>query len=275
LAELRSFISAECGEVLWSEVAKSRQAPAKVSKALTRGAELIFVWGGDGMVQRCADALVGTGASMAIVPAGTANLFAGSLGIPRDLAESVRIGLHGACRRLDLGWINGEHFAVMAGVGFDARMIGESRGGLKHRVGRLAYVWTGLRSVNADRMQVRVKVDGQPWFHGQASCVLIGNVGTILGGVNIFDDARADDGWLDVGVCTAQGPAQWARTLGRTLTGPANRSPFVQTVRAKRVSVKLDKPSPYEVDGGVRQATTRVKAHVVPAGLSVRVPHPA
>ncbi|WP_245719014.1 diacylglycerol/lipid kinase family protein [Micromonospora rhizosphaerae] len=53
---------------------------------------------------------------MAILPAGTANLFAANLGIPEDLPEAVRIGLHGLRRTLDFGKLNGEHFAVMAGA---------------------------------------------------------------------------------------------------------------------------------------------------------------
>ena len=61
--------------------------------ALTAGADLVFVWGGDGMVQRCADVLAGTGAAMAILPAGTANLLATNLGIPADLERAVRVGL--------------------------------------------------------------------------------------------------------------------------------------------------------------------------------------
>jgi diacylglycerol kinase (ATP) len=272
LGELRTLLAAECGDVLWYEVSKSRKAPGKVAKALARGADLVFVWGGDGMVQRCADALVGSGATMAIVPAGTANLFARDLGIPPDLIEAVHIGLHGACRSLDLGWINGEHFAVMAGVGFDARMIDQAGGRLKKRLGRLAYVWTGIRSVNWSPTKTTVKIDGKPWFSGRATCVLLGNVGTILGSVEVFDDARSDDGWLDVGVCTAKGPIEWIRTLGRTLAGPADRSPFVQTARAKQISIKLGAPSLYELDGGARKTTARVKAHVVPGGLKVHVP---
>src|SRR5689334_20663965 len=131
LSELRALITAECGDVLWYEVPKSRKAHRKVGKALARGADLVFVWGGDGMVQACADALAGSRATMAIIPAGTANLFAHTVGIPANLADAVHIGLRGTSRKLDLGWINGEHFAVMAGVGFDAGMVGGARGRLK------------------------------------------------------------------------------------------------------------------------------------------------
>ena len=104
-------------------MAKSRQAPKQVRSALEQGADLIFVWGGDGMVQRCVDVVAGTDATMAILPAGTANLFASNLGMPKHIDAAVEVGLHGGRRKLDVGAMNGERFAVMAGVGFDARVI--------------------------------------------------------------------------------------------------------------------------------------------------------
>ena len=275
LDELRALIDAEhADEVAWYEVSTSRKAPGKVRKALVRGCDLIVVWGGDGTVQRCADVLAGTPATMAIIPAGTANLFARHLGIPRDLAEAVRIGFRGRLRSLDLGWINGEHFTVMAGVGFDAYMIDGARGRLKSRLGRVGYMWSGLRNFDRHRTRARVKIDGKKWFTGRASCVLVGNVGTVFGAVDVFDDARTDDGWLNVGVSTARGAVQWTRAMTRAFAGTADRSPFIQTARAKRISIKLDAPCAYELDGGARKQTTRLRARVVPAGLTVRVPDP-
>jgi diacylglycerol kinase family enzyme len=104
LDRLRVFLTEQdVGDLLWYEVPKSRKAPKKVRQALKRGAELVFVWGGDGMVQRCADALAGSGVPMAILPAGTANLFATNLRIPVDLDEAVLIGFHGRRENLDLG----------------------------------------------------------------------------------------------------------------------------------------------------------------------------
>ena len=83
LDELRSTLErAGVSEPLWSEVPKSKYAPERVARVLEEGAELVFVWGGDGMVQRSIDALAGSGVTLAIIPAGTANLFASSLGIP-------------------------------------------------------------------------------------------------------------------------------------------------------------------------------------------------
>ena len=86
LEELRQTLAhAGVTDPMWSEVPKSRFAPKRVRAALKDGAELVFVWGGDGMVQRCVDVLAGKGVPLAIVPAGTANLFASSLDLPQDI----------------------------------------------------------------------------------------------------------------------------------------------------------------------------------------------
>ena len=220
LGELRELLAAEgVTDPLWYEVDKSRKAVKKARRALRDGAGLIFVWGGDGMVQRSVDTLAGSGVPIAVLPAGTANLLATNLGIPTDLPTAVRIGLYGPRRALDLGRLNGEHFAVMAGAGFDGEMIRAADRELKDRMGRLAYVWTGLRHVTDKPVRIKVRVDGEKWFTGKATCVLLGNVGTVTGGIRAFDDARPDDGYLEVGVATARGALQWARTLGRMATG--------------------------------------------------------
>lgn len=275
LDELRALIRTEHdGKLLWYQVPKSRKAPAKVRKAIDRGADLLFVWGGDGMVQRCADALVGSDATIAIVPAGTANLLAHNLGIPQDLAEAVHIGFHGQRRRLDLGRLNGEHFAVLAGVGFDANLIRDTDRGVKARLGRLGYLWTGVRNAGMEPVPAKVKVDGTTWFKGDTTCVLLGNIGTVLGGIQIFDNAHPDDAWLEVGVSTADGPIQWARLLAQVSTGSTDQSPLVRTCRGKRISIKLATPMAYEIDGGARPKTKRIKAHVVPSAVAVCVPTP-
>ena len=278
LDELRRQITGQPGvaKLLWYEVPKSRKAGKKVRQAVKDGADLLFVWGGDGMVQRSVDALASSDTKddhdvdLAIVPAGTANLLASNLGIPRDIAAAVEIGLHGRRRRLDLGNVNGEHFAVMAGAGFDAAMISDAGGSLKKRAGRLAYVATAVRHVRDQPIRVRIAVDGADWFDDDATCVLLGNVGTITGGIPAFD-AEPDDGWLDVGVCTAQGAFEWSRTLGRMVAGQPNKSPFVRTTRAKAVDVKMDVPMTYELDGGARDAVKRLKASIAPAAITVRV----
>jgi YegS/Rv2252/BmrU family lipid kinase len=277
LDELRRRITDEgVDELLWAEVPKSRKAPKKVRKAVKAGVDLLIVWGGDGIVQRSLDVLArekgGSKIPLAIMPAGTGNLLATNLGIPADLAEAVRLAFHGQRRRIDLGKLNGEHFGVMAGVGFDGAMIRDADRKLKDRLGKLAYVWTGLRHVNGEAAKARVLVDGAKWFDDEASCVLVGNVGRITGGINAFADAKPDDGWLDVGVATAQGAVEWARALGTMALGRSDHSPFVRITRARRIDVTLRSKLVYELDGGARVPTKRLSIQVAPGAVKVCVP---
>lgn len=275
LLELRRTLEAHgVHDPFWAEVPKSRKAPDQVRRALDEGADVVFAWGGDGMVQRTVDVLAGTDATLAIVPAGTANLFASSLGIPQDIGQAVEIGLGGAHRRLDVGRFNGERFAVMAGAGFDAAMIRDA-GGLKDRLGRAAYLWSGSRNLRAKGFKAKIKVDGVSWYEGRASCVLVGNIGELFGGVDAFPDAEPDDGMLELGIVTADSVTQWARTIARTAVGDAQRSPFVRTTKAHKVKVELDRKVLYELDGGDRSKVKSFKVRVEPASISVRVPHTA
>jgi YegS/Rv2252/BmrU family lipid kinase len=246
-----------------------------VNELLDAGTDLLFVWGGDGTVQRAIDAVDGRPVTLAILPAGTANLFATNLGLPKDLEACVRIGLHGARRTLDVGKVNGEHFAVMAGAGLDAMMIRDADAGLKDKVGRIAYVWTGAKSVQLDAVRMRVEVDGKAWFDDKASCVLVGNVGDVIGGLTVFPEAVPDDGRLDIGVVTADGWWEWARTLGRSVIGDVSASPFVQTTTGRSFKVRLDGSLPYELDGGDRKPTKRLKIKVKPGAITVAVPEEA
>lgn len=260
---------------LWYEVSKSRHTPEPLRHALGQGAELIFVWGGDGMVQRSVDVLAGSRAELAIVPAGTANLLASNLGVPKTIDGAVEVALYGPRRQLDLGRINGERFAVMAGVGFDARMIHDATRELKRALGRLAYVWTATKNLRAKPFHARIDVDGSQWYRGDASCVLFGNVGQAFGGIRAFDDARPDDGLLEVGVASADGIFDWARTIARSAVSSVSKSPFVHVTKGHSVEVRLGRKVLYELDGGERPKGKRFRVEVQPAAVSICVPQAA
>jgi diacylglycerol kinase family enzyme len=273
LPELRRLLS-EAGIVnpMWFEVRKSKAARECVQSAITDGADLVFVWGGDGMVQRAVDAAARTPATIAIVPAGTANLLATNLGIPIDLRAAVDVGMHGARRQLDVACMNGERFAVMAGAGFDARMLRDAPRRIKDRVGRAAYLLSGARNLRKAAQKTRIKVDGREWFNDEASCVLFGNVGKLFGGLTTFAEAKPDDGRLELGVVTAQGAWQWSRALARTIVGKPERSPVVEMTSGKRFSVRFERPVVYVLDGGDRKKSKRLKVRIEPAAISVCVP---
>ncbi len=274
LSELRETLARYgVSDPLWFEVPKSKKAPKAVKQALKQGAELIFVWGGDGTVQRSLDVLAGTGVPMAVLPAGTGNLFASNLEIPIDLEQAVQVGLNGATTSIDVGTINGERFGVMAGVGADALMIEQADGTLKDRLGRGAYVLTGVRTVTDASVKVRVDVDGAKFYSGKAGSVIVGNVGRVLGGIDAFDDASPQDGVLDVAVVTATTATQWARVLSRAVTGKTAKAKYIEMTQARKIDVTLKSSRLYQVDGGDRSRVKKLKIRVMPEALSVRVPN--
>jgi diacylglycerol kinase (ATP) len=256
----------------WCEVPKSRCARNPLRQALKQGAELIFVWGGDGMIQRCVDLIADFDATMAILPAGTANLFASNLAIPKNIDAAVDVGLHGDRLALDLGSVNGERFAVMAGVGFDAEMIQAANPKLKRSLGRTAYVWAAAKNLRARPFQALVRVDGKRWFDGEASCVLFGNVGDAFAGLSAFENAQPDDGLLEVGVATPNGILQWGRTIARSALSDASKSPFVQTTKGRSIEVRLDRKVLHELDGSERQKKRKFTVDVLPRAITVCAP---
>ena len=252
--------------------ADNGSGPKPARQALHDGAEVVFVWGGDGTLRHCLSVLAGSDAALAVLPAGTGNLFAANFDIPTDIEAAVRVGLHGDRRMVDVGSFDDESFAVMAGVGFDAEVM-RAPEGLKRRAGRAAYFYSGARSLRSEPFNAHIETDGTDWYEGPASCVLLGNLGDLFGGLRVFPDAAPDDGMLELGVVTADGAVQWLRTLARTVAGDPTESPFVQATRAKQVKVTLDREVRYELDGDEGERITSFQADIEPGVLRLCVPH--
>jgi len=274
LEELRAALAdAGFADPPWCQVSKSKKAPKQVRRLMAEGIDRLLVWGGDGTVRRCIDTIVSEDAQIevGILPAGTANLLAHALEIPIDVRQAVDVALHGLPRAIDVGVINGEAFAVMAGTGFDALMIRDAEDGMKDRLGKLSYIRTGARNLDTSGAEVKIHVDGENWFQGRAVCVLVGNMGRIVGGIHAFPDARCD-GLLDVGVLTAQSRTDWLRVGVRAMTGRIDSSPMVDITQGTRIKVRLDRTMPWELDGGARPRAKKFEVSLLPGRLPILVP---
>jgi YegS/Rv2252/BmrU family lipid kinase len=259
----------------WFEIRKSRFVAEALTKAFNDEPELILLWGGDGTVQHAIDTMARKAAPsipVAVIPAGTANLFASNLGIPHDLADAVDIALSGHQVRLDVGSFNGERFGVMAGLGFDALMISEASGALKNRFGRAAYLWTGTKNLTAASVRASIRVDGKRWFDGKTGCVLVANMGDLFGGLTLFDNADPTDGRLDIAVLHTANLREWAGLARHVLAGKAETSPYLSTTSGQRFDIVLDRRLPLELDGGDGAWTRRVKVRIKKAAITVCVP---
>ena len=263
------------GDFSWHEVPKSKFVPDALAKALLDDPDIIVLWGGDGTVQKALDTVSRSAkphTPIAVVPAGTSNLFASNLGIPAEIEGALDIAFGGARKALDVGSFNGERFGVMAGVGFDALMIDDASGALKNRLGRAAYVWTGARNLKKAKVRARVRVDGTEWFDGPTTCVLVANQGDLFGGITLFERADPTDGRLDVAVLHVETIRDWSKLARQVLSGNASNSPMLSMTAGKRIDVTLNRTMRYELDGGAGGRTKRLKVRAKKSAVTICVP---
>ena len=232
--------------------------PGQTRAAVADGADIVVACGGDGTVRACLDPLAGTDTALGIVPLGTGNLLASNLGIPTGLSAGGGVG-RGERRRIDLGRVNGEAFAVMAGSGFDALMIRDANETLKSTVGTAAYILSGAKNLRTDLVATRVTVDGSVWFVGRTTMVLVGNFGTVSGGIEVFPDARPDDGVLDIAVMSASTLRGWASIAWRLVRRRPPRADLARRTQGAHILVEHQHARPYELDGEDREPTRRLE----------------
>lgn len=169
------------------------------------GYDAVFTLGGDGTAMEVVGALAHTGVAVGILPGGTGNLLARTLGTPLGIPHAVRALVTGRPIDVDLGrFPDGRRFAFAAGVGIDATMIDRTPTHLKRRLGVMAYALTAGRAVLArERFRVRLTVDGTT-HEREASAVMVANFGAVLNELITLGPGIAhDDGHLDACVFTA------------------------------------------------------------------------
>ena len=296
-AVLRHEARAGWAPSIWHETSEDDAGQAVTKLALESGASVVLASGGDGTVRAVAEALRGSGTPIAVVPQGTGNLLARNLGAPLgDLDETVRAAFFGENRPVDLGVVSitradeseDEHvFLVLAGMGLDARAITATRSSLKKRLGWLAYVDAGMRTMIKDApLQIHYSVDGAPLKSLTVFTVMIGNCGLLPGGVLLIPDAELDDGKLDVVALRPLGPFSWLRiwhkigfengVLRKTKTGRkmidlVNDTRSVSYMRAARYALSVTHPEPIQLDGDDFGLALAASGTVDPGALTVRV----
>lgn len=250
----------------WLETTAEDPGTGQARAAVDGGAEVVFVCGGDGTVRSVLAGMVGSEAAVALLPAGTGNLLAMNLGLPDDPAAGVRLAVERGRRQLDLGVVEGEFFAVMAGMGFDAAMMQSTSPELKARIGSPAYVLSALKHLFDGSMSVEVSVDDGPVLRRRARTVLVGNVGRLQGGITLLPEAEPDSGVLEVAILAPRHLGHWAALAwGVVLRRP--RVARMEVLRGRRISIISDRPQPRELDGDVIAPAATLAVSVRPAAV--------
>lgn len=240
----------------------------------------VFALGGDGTAMEVVGALAGTGVPVGVLPGGTGNLVARTVGTPLDPGRAARALLGGAVARVDLGVLAAagaapRRFAFAAGVGVDARMIERTPAAWKRRLGVLAYVLAAARAVlSGARFGARVTVDGRTWA-GEAAAVMVVNFGAVLGDLFHFGPGiRADDGRLDLCVFAPRSPADAVRVLARLARRDFRPDPALVYLGGQHFRVETDRPRAVQADGEL-VGTTPFTVRAEPLAATLLVPRPS
>lgn len=253
-------------------------------EAATSGVDLVVAAGGDGTVRGCAEGLAGTDVPLGIVPLGTGNLLARTLGIPAHPKAALSIALGetetqaqtGAQtgvsqdRRIDLATADGTPFTAMAGMGLDAAVVAATR--LKHHLGWFAYAMAGAVHLALAPVRFSIRMDDGPPIEREARSVVVGNSGLLPGGFSLLPDAQLDDGLLDVCVLAPHGPLGWPRVATRVITHSHHQDGHLERFQARKVEITAHAALPREIDGEVVEHGRTLTVAVRPATLSVRMP---
>lgn len=246
-----------------------RRTPSAIAEAIARGADTVVSLGGDGTLNLCAGALIGTDVALGVMPCGTANDFARTLGIPLTIDQALAVLRDGERVRIDVGWVNGHHFLNVASLGMGALIARAITSEHKRRWGRWAYFLELLRRLRRPGLHpFTLCLDGG-CERFEAYQVAIANGCCFGGGFRISPEARLDEGLLDVVVIE---PGWWKRAkkataAGLTLVGRLGsrtyRTRWLEITTTDRVMVNLD--------GETHDMASPLRFQVRPRALSVLV----
>jgi diacylglycerol kinase (ATP) len=256
------------------QVANSSSEATEAASQAARWATIVVAVGGDGTVADVATGIFGYRAALGIVPAGSTNIIARSLGIPAQPAAALALigGAH-RLRAIDVGRSDDRSFLHIAGAGFDAELFGAASPVWKRRLGWIAYLPAAVSALRLPPSVVHVTVDGKI-LEARSPLVLIANGGSaIIPGFRIYPGIAVDDGWLDVLVFTTSTASQIVRTLGYAGRQRLDRSPHVMHRRGQTVSLQAEPPLLVQLDGDPRGTTPR-QFSIDPLGLHVVTPPP-
>lgn len=225
--------------------------------AESKAADVIIAAGGDGTIRLAAKAVGGTGGALGVIPLGTGNVLAHEAGLPRDAEGLARLLLSGQPRRINTATANGELFLLMAGAGFDGRIIASLDHGLKNRIGKLAFFPPLLKAFAAGADQLHVEVDGRLHY---ATWVVVANARRYGGAYVLAPGTTMTETGLEVvlfhGHLRRHRLAQLlALGRGRLADHPATGDGRIERMKGTRVEITSALPVPVQLDGDTFIAT--------------------
>jgi diacylglycerol kinase (ATP) len=250
------------------------EAREVAAEAAAAGVELVLSLGGDGTANEIASGLLGTEAALGLVPVGSGNGLARTLGIPLDPDHALRLLADGVERRMDVGTANGRPFLNVSGAGFDAEVGADfqahgQRGG---RRGVLTYVRLSLRKTWSYQAESWVLEAGSQRFEGRALVVACMNGQQYGGGAVMAAGARLDDGLLDVVVIEDAPRFEIAWNATRLFLGGIEKFRRYRRFPAASAVLRANRPFLHHRDGEPEPAHASLEFGLRPGALRILVP---
>lgn len=271
------------------ETARRGHATRLAQGAAAEGTDVVVVLGGDGTVNEAANGLAGTATALGVLPGGSTNVFARTIGLPNEPVEATAVLLDAlearSIRRIGLGVVNGRYFCFHVGMGFDAALVEqvEKRAGLKRWAGHPLFAWAGVSTYlgHYDTRHPHFTVrfdDGDAVLDGFFTVACNTNPYTYVGNrpFDIAPDASLDDG-LAVVTVRSMRLDRFLRIVGRALQGHGalGRDPAVDyrpDVEGFVVEGIDGGRFPYQVDGDYLGEIRRLVFRHEPEVMDLVVP---
>ena len=211
--------------------------------------DVVVAAGGDGTIREVMSGLVGRGLTLGIIPLGTANVLAAELGLPDDLQALATTLTKGTRMLCYPGLANGHLFMLMAGVGFDARVVKNASPKLKSLIGKGAYVWAIIQELirnTPDRYEIQ--------FEGRtisAASVIIGKGRFYAGRYSWTPDARLYQPFFQV--CLFKSSDGWSilKNIVGLVLGTVPKSKNVTLLETDQLRIIGDPSEPVQGDGDI------------------------
>ena len=271
LPAVQAFAAARGAVVRLTE--RPRHAGELAAQALAEGTATIVAVGGDGTMNEIASVLVGTPATLGLVPCGSGDGLGRHLGIHGPITRALAILEHGHVRRIDTGWAEGHPFFAAAGLGFEAYVA--QRFNRLDRRGLPGYLATSARALLRYRPDEYTIVHGAQRERLRAFTLAIANTNQYGNGARIAPQAQVDDGLLDLTAVPSVGLVNALPLLVRLFRGSVDRVRGVVTRRAAHFVIERASAGPIHTDGELHEAGRIVEFRVKPASLQILAPAPS
>jgi len=245
-------LRAEGHEVELTETAAPGDGARLAREASESGAGVVVAAGGDGTLNEVVNGLGAASrrARLAVVPLGTANDFAGGLGVPESPAAALRLAVHGRARETDLARCNDRWFINVSTGGFGAEATEQAPSESKKLLGPWAYVVKGARQFTDLRaVRARFETETGVLHDGEFLLFAVGNGKRTGGGSMLTPRAELDDGLLDVTVVKAVPRVDFLTLLPDLRAGTHLESPDIRYDRVASLTVRTAEPVTVNVDG--------------------------